>query len=87
MTNSNKVDMSDLMNEVKGAKVLGPIYDNPKVKINFQLHKFFFVPGYDVVNSWWIKYKNFLKTYAQWCFLGYIVGLGDRHTNNILVTE
>ena len=40
-----------------------------------------------MINSWWWKYTNFLKTYAQWCYLGYVIGLGDRHTNNILVTE
>ncbi len=65
---------------------LGDIYDKTNLNVNYQLHKFFFQPGHSVINSWWWKYTNFLKTYAQWCYLGYAIGLGDRHTNNILVT-
>ena len=38
-------------------------------------------------NDWWIKISNFVKTHAQWSYLGYIVGLGDRHTDNILFTK
>jgi phosphatidylinositol kinase/protein kinase (PI-3 family) len=39
------------------------------------------------VRDWWGKYTNYVKTHAQWSMVGYMVGLGDRHLDNILVTE
>ena len=38
------------------------------------------------VRQWWTRLNNFTRTHAQWSFLGYAVGLGDRHTDNILLT-
>lgn len=54
--------------------------------IKYQLDKFF-LSDVKNVKEWWNKYLNFVKTYAQWAFIGYVVGLGDRHTNNILIAE
>ncbi|KAL4477625.1 hypothetical protein ABPG74_002775 [Tetrahymena malaccensis] len=34
---------------------------------------------------WYSAKENYLKTYASWCILGYLIGLGDRHTDNILI--
>ena len=28
-----------------------------------------------------------MRTLAQWSFIGYVIGLGDRHTNNILIRD
>lgn len=39
------------------------------------------------IRDWWKKYNNFVKSHAQWSYLGYVVGLGDRHCDNILITE
>lgn len=50
-----------------------------------KLYSFFIETG--IIKNWWLKYTNFVKTYAQWSFLCHIIGLGDRHTNNILVAE
>ncbi len=30
---------------------------------------------------------NFIRTYAEWSFICYMIGLGDRHGENILLTE
>jgi phosphatidylinositol kinase/protein kinase (PI-3 family) len=39
------------------------------------------------IRDWWRRYSNFVRTHAQWSYLGYVVGLGDRHCDNILLTE
>ena len=39
------------------------------------------------MSLWWTKYTNFVRTLAQWSYIGYVIGLGDRHTNNILIRE
>jgi len=39
------------------------------------------------MSEWWTKYTNFVRTHAQWSFIGYVVGLGDRHFDNILMAE
>ena len=39
------------------------------------------------IRDWWNKYLNFIKTHAQWSLVGYLIGLGDRHLDNILMTE
>merc|ERR1719335_2103784 len=36
-------------------------------------------------SSWLQKRLNFCRSQALWCMLGYLVGLGDRHGENILV--
>jgi phosphatidylinositol kinase/protein kinase (PI-3 family) len=34
-----------------------------------------------------MKFKNFSFTNAQWSYIGYVIGLGDRHPDNILISE
>jgi len=36
-------------------------------------------------STWLAKRRSFCHSQALWCMLGYIVGLGDRHGENILV--
>jgi serine/threonine-protein kinase ATR len=35
--------------------------------------------------GWWPRYHNYLRSCAVWTVLGYLMGLGDRHGDNILV--
>lgn len=35
--------------------------------------------------SWCMAKDNYIKTHASWCIFGYLIGLGDRHTDNILI--
>lgn len=60
-------------------------------KVKFALSRFFFggpaINKMVSVSAWWERYQNFIKTLAQWSYLGYVVDLGDRHTQNILVQE
>ncbi|EAS06453.2 phosphatidylinositol 3-kinase (macronuclear) [Tetrahymena thermophila SB210] len=37
--------------------------------------------------QWYTAKENYLRTYASWCILGYLIGLGDRHTDNILIKK
>lgn len=34
---------------------------------------------------WYEARVNFAKTYAIWSMMGYVIGLGDRHGDNILI--
>jgi ataxia telangiectasia mutated family protein len=52
----------------------------------FRLSNFIYF-NTESIKDWWEKYNNFVQTLAQWSYLGYIVGLGDRHCNNILITD
>lgn len=68
-------------------KVLGSVYDSDISRIETRLKNFFVEGNTWPIRHWWNKYCNFIRTYSQWNFLCHIVGLGDRHTNNILVAE
>jgi len=37
------------------------------------------------LNDWWNARTNYTRCTATWTMLGYIFGLGDRHTANIMV--
>lgn len=51
----------------------------PPVFHNFFLHQFL------EPNQWYQSRLNFARTTAVWSMVGYIVGLGDRHCENILI--
>ncbi|KAG2387963.1 hypothetical protein C9374_000813 [Naegleria lovaniensis] len=51
----------------------------PPVLHNFFLHQFL------EPNQWYQSRLNFVRTTAVWSMVGYIVGLGDRHCENILI--
>lgn len=39
------------------------------------------------IATWWNQMNNFVRTLAQWSMMGYFIGLGDRHQENILFSE
>ena len=39
------------------------------------------------IKEWWSKFNNYVSTCAQWSLVGYYIGLGDRHLDNILMTD
>lgn len=41
--------------------------------------------GPTIIKAWWDRYNNFIRSFAEWSYMCHIVGLGDRHNNNILV--
>jgi ataxia telangiectasia mutated family protein len=50
------------------------------------MHKFFFEKFHDSC-SWFNARLNYGRSLATISMAGYIVGLGDRHTQNILIDE
>lgn len=48
------------------------------------LHKWFF-HQFQSPDSWYLARKSYVRTTAVMSIVGYIVGLGDRHTENILI--
>ena len=36
---------------------------------------------------WYEARVNFVKSYAIWSMIGYVIGLGDRHGDNILIHQ
>jgi cell cycle checkpoint protein MEC1 len=36
---------------------------------------------------WYEARVNFVKSYAIWSIIGYVIGLGDRHGDNILIHQ
>ncbi|EFC47314.1 predicted protein [Naegleria gruberi] len=55
------------------------VKDYPPVFGKYFLHQFL------EPNQWYQNRLNFVKTAAVWSMVGYIVGLGDRHSENILI--
>jgi phosphatidylinositol kinase/protein kinase (PI-3 family) len=90
--NMENVEMNKLKTimetgDFQGRRVLGKFYDKIGININYALYHFFLNSNSDIIKCWWAKYTNFIRTYAQWSYLCYLVGLGDRHSNNILVNQ
>lgn len=47
-------------------------------------HQYFFA-AYPDPNRWYISRMNFVRSTAVMSMIGYIMGLGDRHCENILL--
>lgn len=47
-------------------------------------HQYFFA-AYPDPNRWYISRMNFVRSTAVMSMIGYIMGLGDRHCENILI--
>ena len=57
---------------------------NKRLKVNVSE---FIISRSSNVKDWWHKYTNYVRTCAEWSMVGYLIGLGDRHLDNILMTE
>ena len=55
-------------------------------KISSPFHKQFLKRCLSI-EKWWVRYTNYTRTCALWSIIGYYIGLGDRHLENILVTK
>lgn len=44
-----------------------------------------FADHYLVPDIWYEARLNFIKSTAIWSIIGYVIGLGDRHGDNILI--
>ena len=53
-------------------------------KIRPSLHKYF-TDSYQEPNDWLKARNNFTRSLAAWSMFGYVIGLGDRHTDNIMI--
>ena len=61
-------------------------WDYVQTRIQPQLHRHFLVTCPDG-NRWHENRLRFTRSLAAWSIFGYIIGLGDRHCDNILMTE
>ncbi|KAI0980601.1 hypothetical protein GJ496_009564 [Pomphorhynchus laevis] len=51
-----------------------------------RLHRWF-LRQFDFVSDWYSACKRFTRSAAAWSILGYIIGLGDRHCDNIMLDQ
>jgi serine-protein kinase ATM len=49
--------------------------------------RYFFMETYSTPSEWFVKRLNYMRSVATSSIVGYIVGLGDRHTQNILIDK
>ena len=61
-------------------------FDYLSTLLNIKFSKFI-ISRCSNVQDWWRKHVNFVKTCAQWSMVGYLIGLGDRHNENILLRD
>ena len=47
--------------------------------------RYFFMENYLESNDWFEKRLNYTRSVATSSIVGYIIGLGDRHVQNILI--
>ena len=81
---SRLIEIHKSLHEEKKKKLLDQYDKYERMPIKYQLEEVL-LGGSANMRLWWTKYTNFVRTYAQWAYIGYVIGLGDRHTNNILV--
>ena len=62
------------------------MFDDLNKKINLNISQIIINKSSNF-QQWWKLYTNYVKTCAQWSMVGYLVGLGDRHLDNILLTS
>ena len=55
---------------------------------NFRpVFRYFFFESFTSPEIWFKKRQNYIRSLATSSIIGYILGLGDRHTHNILIDE
>eukprot|EP00121_Abeoforma_whisleri_P006466 Awhi_evm1s5883 len=47
----------------------------------------FFYERYTHATDWFSKRLAYTRSVAAWSMIGYVLGLGDRHIQNILIDE
>jgi serine/threonine-protein kinase ATR len=79
----NKDVMNKLANKLEGYAYFKSIVDGVAPMIaEWLLSRFGSDPRL------WLKNRNiFTKTQAMWCIVGHVIGLGDRHPDNILIDQ
>lgn len=59
-----------------------------KICQNFKpVMRYFFFENWKSGESWWLKQSAYIRSVAINSMVGYIVGLGDRHVQNILINK
>jgi serine/threonine-protein kinase ATR len=67
-------------------------HTDPKVWAGIQdrirpcFHQYFF-QKYPEPNDWLIARNNYIRSLAAWSIFGYVIGLGDRHLENIMINN
>ena len=74
--------MKSIQNKSNEERLKG--YRDITKEIKPQLHKFFF-RSFLNPDNWYAAKKQYIKSVATASIVGYILGLGDRHLNNILI--
>jgi phosphatidylinositol kinase/protein kinase (PI-3 family) len=75
-----------IFNEIKFQGDISYNKDNVSdMKLNV-LYNYFY-NKYPDPNQWYLAKKNYTISTALWSMTGYLIGLGDRHLNNILLND
>lgn len=74
--------MKSVQNKSNGERL--KVYKDIIKEIKPQLHNFFF-KSFLNPDDWYQAKKRYIKSVATVSIVGYILGLGDRHLNNILI--
>lgn len=81
-----KGEMMDIkaMAQKKGGDCHTPIWSNVKEEIKPVLGSWM-IDHFPNPEIWYEARINFIRSTAIWSMIGYVIGLGDRHGDNILI--
>lgn len=81
------VSVNKMLQDLKGAtseqKVA--VYKKIKTTLFLPVMRHFFTERHKVPVSWFAMRLNYIRSVATTSIVGHILGLGDRHTSNILM--